>query len=116
MSPRLYIQHMCKGYKITMASQPAVAVELDGLLVRGTNAYPLDWQSNTHPAQVLRLQMEPQNVHTVSIITADGTTVGHIPFNLSPVFPSLVIRELKIGNVEITRSWSRIGPKSSSYY
>ena len=79
-----------------MASQPVVGVQLEyykiSSFIRGVHAYQLYWQSNAHTVQLLKLQGEPQNTHdrhAVAIVTADGTTVGHIPFNLAPVISSL---------------------------
>ena len=72
--------------------------------IRGAHAYPLYWQSSSHTAQVLRLQREPHNGHdrpAVGVVTADGTVVGHVSFNLYPVMSSFLTREFNKGHAEI---------------
>ena len=71
-----------------MARQPAAEVSLDYCkihsFVRGAHAYQELWPPRT--GQMLNLKREPENCWdkcAVAIRKADGTKVGHIPYNLA---------------------------------
>ena len=54
---------------------------------------------------MLNLQREPDNCWdkcAVAIIKADGTTVGHMPYNLAPLISPFLARDCNKDTVEIT--------------
>ena len=71
--------------------------------VRGYHAYQDVW--NPSVGQVLRLRKESDNSHdrhAVAIVKSGDTVVGHIPYNLAPLFSHFLAREFNKGSVYIT--------------
>ena len=87
-----------------MASQSppnSVTVEM-GSFVRGYHSYMDVWEPQL--GEVLVLEREPQNVadkFAVSVVRS-GRIVGHVPFNLAPVFSHFLKRSFNNGTAEIT--------------
>ena len=87
-----------------MASQPpldSVTVEM-GSFVRGYHSYMDVWDPQV--GEVLALEREPHNVVdqlAVSVVRS-GRIVGHVPFNLAPVFSHFLKRSFNKGTAEIT--------------
>ena len=55
--------------------------------------------------QVLRLRKEPDNSHdrhAVAVVKSGDTVVGHVPYNLAPLFSHFLAREFNKGSVYIT--------------
>ena len=60
---------------------------------------------NPSVGQVLRLRKEPDNshdCHAVAVVKSGDTVVGHIPYNLAPLFFHFLAREFNKGSVYIT--------------
>ena len=54
---------------------------------------------------VLRLKKEPDNSHdrhAVAVVKSGDTVVGHVPYNLAPLFSHFLAREFNKGSVYIT--------------
>lgn len=87
-----------------MASQPpsdSVSVEIESF-VRGYHSYMDVWEPRV--GEVLALEREPHNVVdqlAVSVVRS-GQIVGHVPFNLAPVFSHFLKRSFNKGTAEIT--------------
>ena len=87
-----------------MASQPpsdSVTVEM-GSFVRGYHSYMDVWEPQV--GEVLALERELQNVayqFAVSVVRS-GRIVGHVPFNLAPVFSHFLKRSFNKETAEIT--------------
>ena len=89
-----------------MASQPAEVTsdfcEIHSF-VRGAHAYQEHWQTRT--GQMLNLNREPENCRykcAVAILKADGTIVGHIPYNFARLISPFLVRDCNKGMAEIT--------------
>lgn len=70
--------------------------------VRGYHAYMDVWEPQI--GEVLTLEREPHNQvdrHAVSTVKS-GLVVGHVPFNLAPVFSPFLKRSFNKGTAEIT--------------
>ena len=51
---------------------------------------------NPSVGQVLRLRKEPDNSHdrhAVAVVKSGDTVVGHVPYNLAPLFSHFLARE-----------------------
>ena len=87
-----------------MASQPpseSVAFEILSF-VRGYHSYMDVWEPRV--GEVLVLEREPHNVVdqlAVSVVRS-GRIVGHVPFNLAPIFFHFLKRSFNKGTAEIT--------------
>ena len=60
---------------------------------------------NPSVGQVLRLKKEPDNSHdrhAVAVVKSGDTVVGHVPYNLAPLFSHFLVREFNKGSVYIT--------------
>ena len=71
--------------------------------VRGYHAYQDMW--NPSVGQVLRLRKEPDNSHdrhAVAVVKSGNTVLGHIPYNLAPLFSHFLARKFNKGSVYIT--------------
>lgn len=72
--------------------------------IRGFHAYKEQW--TPHIGEELTLEREPGN-HKDKLAVAvvkSGTTVGHVPYNLAPVFSHFLSRLDHSGSVEVTGS------------
>ena len=87
-----------------MASQPpseSVEFEIESF-VRGYHSYMDVWEPRI--GEVLALEREPHNAVdqlAVSVVKS-GFVVGHVPFNLAPVFSHFLKRSFNKGTAEIT--------------
>ena len=87
-----------------MASQPpldSIAVEM-GSFVRGYHSYMNVWELRV--GEVLALEREPHNIvdqFAVAVVWS-GRTVGHVSFNLAPIFSHFLKRSFNKGTAEIT--------------
>ena len=55
--------------------------------------------------EILLLRREPENVHdkhAVAVVKADTTTVGHIPYNITPLLSPFLARDFNKGTAEVT--------------
>ena len=71
--------------------------------IRGYHAYQDLW--NPSVGQVLRLRKEPDNSHdsqAVDVVKSCNTVVGHVPYNLAPLFSHFLAREFNKGSVYVT--------------
>ena len=62
--------------------------------------------------EVLVLLRERENTHdsnTVAILRTGGTVVGHVPYNLAPIFSLFLARQSNKGTVEITGEKVNVG-------
>ena len=60
---------------------------------------------NSSVGHVLRLRKEPDNSHdrpAVAVMKSGDTVVGHIPYNLAPLFSNFLAREFNKETVYIT--------------
>ena len=91
-----------------MASQPGTLPDTTYIeipsFVRGYHIYKEDWSPAV--GDVLLLQRDPLNEkdRNAVAIVRDGSVVGHVPFNLAPLFSHFLRRELNKGTVRITGS------------
>ena len=70
--------------------------------IRGYHVYKEVWMPAME--EMLLLRREPTNEtdrNAVAVLNEDGV-VGHVPFNLAPVFSSLLRRELNKGFAKVT--------------
>ena len=71
--------------------------------VRGLHAYKDIWTPVV--GEILRLRREPDNIrdrHAVAVMDASDRIVGHIPWNLAPIFSPFLLRDFNKGFVEVT--------------
>ena len=87
-----------------MTSQPpsgGAAFEIQSF-VRGYHSYMNVWEPRV--GEVLALEREPHNVAdqlAISVVRS-GHIVGHVPFNLAPVFSHFLKRSFNKETAEIT--------------
>ena len=87
-----------------MASQSpsdSISVEVESF-VRGYHSYKDVWEPRV--GEVLALEREPHNTVdqlAVSVVRS-GRIVGHVPFNLAPVYSHFLKRSFNKGTAEIT--------------
>lgn len=85
-------------------SQPplgSAALEIQSF-VRGYHSYMNVWEPRV--GEILALEREPNNTMdrlAVSVVRS-GRVVGHVPFNLAPIFSHFLKRPFNQGTVEIT--------------
>ena len=46
--------------------------------------------------------------NAVAVVKADGTVVGHIPYNIAPILSPFLMREFNEGKMEITKYINRV--------
>ena len=88
-----------------MASQPASGasrVEISSY-IRGYHAYVDVWQPAIDECVLLvREETNANDSNAVAAILANGTVVGHVPFNLAPLFSQFLRRNCNKGTAKVT--------------